>query len=34
METMHGLDHHMPYYIYRLLEEEEIVDSKEEEAEW
>lgn len=34
METMHGLDHHTPYYVYRLLEEEEIVDSKEEEAEW
>lgn len=34
METMHGIDHQLPYYVYRLLEEEEVLDSKEEEAEW
>ena len=34
MERKNGIDHDLSYYIYRLLEEEEILDSKEEEAEW
>lgn len=34
METMHGLDSWLNFYVYRQIEEQEIVDSKQEEAEW
>ena len=27
-EKLHGLDYKLPYYIYRKIEEEEIIDSK------
>lgn len=33
-ERMHGLDHKLPFYIYRKIEEEEIIDSKEEQYQW
>lgn len=34
LEKMHGLDHKLPFYVYRKLEEEEILDSKPEQEEW
>ena len=34
METMHGLDSWLNFYVYRQIEEQEIVDSKLEEEEW
>jgi hypothetical protein len=33
-EKLHGLDHKLPFYIYRKIEEEEIIDSKPEQKEW
>lgn len=34
MERNHGIENDLSYYIYRMLEEEEILDSKDEEEEW
>lgn len=34
LEKLQGIDSKLSYYVYRLLEEEEILDTKEEEAEW
>lgn len=34
LERLQGIDSKLSYYVYRLLEEEEILDTKEEEAEW
>ena len=34
MEHMHGIDPWLNYYIYRRLEEQEIIDSKYEEMDW